>query len=83
MAVASLVGYGDYGPGRVGVTDPVGDVPLVVEAWIRQLLDPGFLSMLQAWPVEQVDVRLSSSRGKVRARPVVILNGGPTDLVNL
>ena len=57
------------------------DIPPVVEAWVRQLLDPGFLAMLRAVPVEQVDVRLSASRGRVRARPVVILNGGPADLV--
>lgn len=54
-------------------------VPPVVQAWIGQLLDEQFLTMLAAMPVERIDVRLSASGTKVR-RPVVVLNGGPSEL---
>lgn len=66
---------------EVGGLDRV-EVPPVVAAWVRQLLDPSFLAMMRAWPADQVDVRLSSSRGRVRPKPVVIFNGGPADLVD-
>lgn len=58
------------------------EVPPVVAAWVRQLLDPQFLAMIRAYPAEQVDVRLSSSRGRVRPRPVLVFNGGPAELVD-
>lgn len=57
------------------------EIPPVIEAWVKQLLDPGLLALLRAYPAEQVDVRLSASRGKVRRRPIVTFNGGPTDMV--
>lgn len=58
------------------------EVPPMVAAWCSQLLSPEFLAMLRAFPAEQVDVRLSASRGKVRSRPVVVLNGGPSAMVD-
>lgn len=58
------------------------DVPPVVAAWCAQLLSPEFIAMLRAFPAEQIDVRLSASRGRVRPKPVVVLNGGPAELVD-
>jgi len=57
------------------------EVPPVVEAWVKQLLDPAFLALMRAFPAEQVDIRLSASRGKVRRRPAITFNGGPTEMV--
>ena len=59
---------------------PAGvDVPDVIKAWVRQLLDPEFVALVCALPGDQIDVRLGASRGKVRRRPVVVLNGGPAE----
>jgi hypothetical protein len=58
------------------------DVPPIVAAWCTQLLSPEFLSVVRAFPAEQVDVRLSASRGRVRPKPVVVFNGGPQELVD-
>ena len=55
--------------------------PPVIEAWIRQLTDPRFIDMVQNWPAEQVDVRLSASRGRVRRLPEIVFNGGPQQMV--
>jgi len=60
----------------------VTDVPEVVQAWVRQLLDPQFLSLIDAIDVDQIDVRLSASKGKIRKSPVIILNGGPQAMVD-
>ena len=49
----------------------------MIRAWIDQLLSPEVTAVVAAFPHGQVDVRLSAARGKVRARPVVVLNGGP------
>lgn len=57
------------------------DVQPVIAAWCAQLLSPEFVALIEAFPAEQIDVRLSASRGKVRPKPVVILNGGPSALV--
>ena len=57
------------------------EIPPVVEAWVRQLLEPSFLALMRAYPAEQVDVRLSASRGRVRPRPVLVFDGGPSALV--
>lgn len=57
------------------------EIPPVVAAWCAQLLSPEFLSAMRAFPSEQVDVRLSASKGRVRRKPVVVFNGGPTELV--
>ena len=59
------------------------DVPDVIQAWVRQLLDPAFVEMVVRMDAEQLDVRLSASRGKVRKNPTVILNGGPQTFVDL
>jgi hypothetical protein len=53
------------------------EIPPVVRAWVSQLLDPSFLTMMRAWPADQIDVRLSASKGKVRRLPEITLNGGP------
>ncbi len=58
------------------------DIPPVVAAWCAQLLSPEFLLAMRAFPSEQVDVRLSASKGKVRRKPVVVFNGGPAELVD-
>jgi len=60
--------------------DSLVEVPPVVQHWMRQLLDPAFLAMLRAYPADQVDVRLSASRGRVRRAPVIVFNGGPQSL---
>lgn len=53
--------------------------PEFIQAWVKQLLDPDFLELMKTIPYDQVDVKLSASKGRVRRRPVVILNGGPTE----
>ncbi len=55
------------------------EVPAVVQAWVRQLLDPEFVALVRALPSPQIDVRLGASNGKVRRHPVVVLNGGPAE----
>jgi hypothetical protein len=57
------------------------EIPPIIAAWCAQLLSPEFLAMLRAFPAEQIDVRLSAAKGRVRPKPVVILNGGPSSLV--
>ena len=57
------------------------DLPPVIQAWVRQLLDPTFVAMMRSWPAEQIDVRLSASKGKVRRLPEITFNGGPTEFV--
>jgi len=58
------------------------EVPPIVQAWILQLTDPTFLAMMRTWPAEQVDVRLTASRGRVRRLPEIVFNGGPQEMVN-
>ena len=53
------------------------DVHPITRAWIEQLLSPEVQAVFAAFPAAQVDVRLSSAKGKVRGRPVIVLNGGP------
>lgn len=53
--------------------------PAFIEAWVKQLLDPQFISLMEKIPYDQIDIKLSSSKGRVRRRPIVILNGGPTE----
>jgi hypothetical protein len=50
-----------------------------IRAWIDQLLDPEVLGLLEAFPESQVDIRLSASKGRVRRRPVLVVNGGPQE----
>lgn len=58
------------------------EIPPVVEAWVRQLLDPQFLALMRAWPAEQIDVRLTASRGRVRRNPEIVFNGGPQEMID-
>jgi hypothetical protein len=48
---------------------------------VLQLTDPSVVAMIGATPDAQIDIRLSASKGKVRRRPVITLNGGPSDYV--
>lgn len=58
------------------------DLPPVIAAWVRQLLDPSFVALVRGLPVDRIDVRLSASRGKVSRYPSVVLNGGPSEMVD-
>jgi hypothetical protein len=51
-------------------------IPPVVEAWVKQLLDPVFVETVRSQPYDRIDIRLSSSRGRVSRDPVIVLNGG-------
>ena len=53
--------------------------PAFIQAWVKQLLDPQFIKLMENIPYEQIDIKLSVSKGRVRRRPIVILNGGPTE----
>jgi len=57
-------------------------LPAVIEAWVKQLLDPAFVDMMRSQPYERVDVRLSASKGRVSRLPQIILNGGQQELVD-
>jgi len=57
-------------------------LPAVIEAWVKQLLDPVFVDMMRSQPYERVDVRLSASKGRVSRLPQIILNGGQQELVD-
>lgn len=64
------------------MTLPVSDdVHPLLRAWISQLLSPEVVAVVSAFPDGQVDVRLSAAKGKVRARPTVVINGGPQSMV--
>lgn len=54
------------------------EVPAHVQAWVRQLLelDPAVLAV-----DGQVEIRLYANRGKVRKSPMIVLNGGPSEMV--
>jgi len=58
------------------------NLPPVIRAWIEQLLDPDITRIFEVFPDAQVDIKLGASRGKVRLRPVVILNGGSSEMVD-
>jgi hypothetical protein len=55
------------------------DVPPVLEAFVRQLLEPEFVELVRLAGDRQVDVRLSASGGRVRRRPVISFDAGPQD----
>ena len=59
------------------------DLPPLLRAWIEQLLSDDVMMLVQAFPDAQVDVRLSAARGKVRARPTVVINGGPQIMLEI
>jgi len=58
------------------------EVPALVRAWVEQLMSPEVLAVVRAFPDGQVDVKLSAARGKVRARPTIVLGGGPQSMVD-
>lgn len=58
------------------------DLPPMVEMWVKQLLSPEFVEVMRSQPFDRVDVRLSSSRGKVSRLPVIVLNGGQAEWVD-
>jgi len=62
------------------VTD---ELPEVIRAWVEQLCDPDTVALLEAAGDRNLDVRLSAARGKVRRGPVVIVGGGPGELVDM
>lgn len=57
------------------------DLPPIIAAWVRQLLDPQFVALVCGLPVDRIDVKLGASKGKVTRQPTIILNGGPQDMV--
>jgi len=57
------------------------EIPPMIEAWIKQLLSPSFLEMVTDAPFDRIDVKLSSSRGKVSRQPTVVLNGGVQEMI--
>lgn len=57
-------------------------VPEPVRAWVEQLLDPEVTRLFDVFPDAQIDIRLSASKGRVRRRPMITLNGGPVEMVN-
>lgn len=61
---------------------PDPDVHPLLRAWIAQLLSPEVVAVVSAFPDGQVDVKLSASKGKVRARPTIVLGGGPQSMVD-
>lgn len=58
----------------------VDEVPPHVRAWVRQLLD---LDLPESTFEGQVEVRLYANKGKVRKNPTVVLNGGPSEMVDV
>lgn len=65
-------------PVVVGVTEPL---PPVIEAWVKQLLDPDFVNLIRAANSERIDIRLSCAKGRVARLPQITLNAGPQELV--
>lgn len=59
------------------------DLPPLLRAWIEQLLSDDVVKFVRAFPDAQVDVRLSAVKGKVRARPTVVINGGPQTMLEI
>lgn len=58
------------------------DLPPLLRAWVAQLLSPDVRAVVEAFPDGQVDVRLSASKGKVRARPMIAINNGPQSMMD-
>ena len=55
-------------------------IPPVIEAFIRQLLEPEITRLVAAVGDGRIDIRLSAAKGKVRPRPTLVINGGPSEL---
>lgn len=61
----------------------IREVPAIIQAWIGQLLDDKFVELVLTQPYERIDIRLASSRGRVSKAPMVTLNGGQHEFVEL
>lgn len=57
-------------------------LPPVIEAWIKQLLDPSFVELMRSQPYDRIDVRLSASKGRVSRLPQIMLNGGQQEFID-
>lgn len=57
-------------------------LPEALRAWIEQLLEPEITRLFDVFPEDQIDVRLSASKGKVRRRPSITVNGGPMEMID-
>lgn len=57
-------------------------LPDALRAWIEQLLEPEITRLFDVFPEDQIDIRLSASRGKVRRRPSITVNGGPMEMID-
>lgn len=57
-------------------------LPPVIEAWVKQLLDPSFVELMRSQPYDRVDVRLSASKGRVSRLPQIMLNGGQQEFID-
>lgn len=57
-------------------------LPEALRAWIEQLLEPEITRLFDVFPEDQIDIRLSASRGKVRRRPSITVNGGPMEMID-
>jgi hypothetical protein len=57
-------------------------LPPVIEAWVKQLLDPSFVELMRSQPYDRVDVRLSASKGRVSRSPQIMLNGGQQEFTD-
>ena len=51
----------------------------VIEAWEEQLA--GCSALIEGYS-GQIEIRLYATGRKVRKRPMVVLNGGPTEMVD-
>ena len=57
-------------------------LPEALRGWIEQLLEPEVTRLFDVFPEAQIDVRLSASRGKIRRRPSITINGGPMEMTD-
>ena len=64
------------------MSDSENRLPEALRAWIEQLLEPEITRLFDVFPEDQIDVRLSASKGKVRRRPSITVNGGPMEMID-
>jgi hypothetical protein len=57
-------------------------LPPVIEAWVKQLLEPSFIELMRSQPYDRVDVRLAASKGRVSRSPQIVLNGGQLEYID-
>lgn len=59
----------------------VEELPLIVRAWLQQLLDDDVIDLVNRLETDhQIEVRLYSNAGRVRKKPTLILDGGPQEM---